>query len=246
VRELDSYQDAYQRLPFEDQMVLYRRRKILEQLGIHRPRRILEVGCGLAPLFTVFNDYEVMSVVEPGEYFYRNAAKHAAGRSNVLLYEGTLEERATELARHDFDFIVLSSLLHEVEDPLSLLRVVGRLCRPKTIVHINVPNAYSVHRLLALSMGLIGSVYTLSDTQLKMQQARTFDVQSLTALVVAAGLRPIEAGTLFIKPFTHQQMANLIDANFLTPEMLEGFYKLAEYLPNYGAEIFMNVGPAAS
>ncbi len=46
-------------------------------------------------------------------------------------------------------FIICSGLLHEVEEPDKMIRDIFRLCGRETIVHINVPNANSIHRLVA-------------------------------------------------------------------------------------------------
>lgn len=45
--------------------------------------------------------------------------------------------------------MILSSLLHKVEDSQRFLRAVFKCCTENTVVHINVPNADSIHRLLA-------------------------------------------------------------------------------------------------
>ena len=39
-----------------------------------------------------------------------------------------------------FDFVIASSLLHEVQDPTRFLRAVRSVCGPETVIHLNVPN----------------------------------------------------------------------------------------------------------
>lgn len=66
-----------------------------------------------------------------------------------------MEEVYKTLLEHDFDFIIISGLLHEVPDPKKLLQSIYKICKQDTLVHINVPNVYSFHRLLAYEMGCI-------------------------------------------------------------------------------------------
>jgi hypothetical protein len=161
------------------------------------------------------------------------------------MHAGTLEQNLDRLAHEPLDFIVLASLLHELEDPLQLLAPIRSLCQESTIVHAIVPNAKSLHRLLAFEMGLIASPYSLSGNQSALQQQRTFDAESLIEMMRTSGFAVFEAGTFFVKPFAHAQMAELIERGFLTPQMLDGLYALERYLPEFGSEIFVNARRAA-
>jgi len=241
MRDLKDYQASYEQLPFEDTQIKFRKRKVIETLNRYQPRSILEIGCGLAPFFNDYTHYDFFTVVEPGEHFYQNAAAHARGKNNVEVLLGTLQENCEKLTERPYDVVLLVSLLHELSDPAALLASVATLCSANTVVHVNVPNAKSVHRLLALEMGLIASVYEKSDTQRKMQQSHTFDVDLLTELLTEANFNVIERGTFFIKPFTHSQMARLQQAGVASDLLLDGLYKLSEYFPDHGSEIFMNV-----
>ena len=119
------------------------------------------------------------------------------------------------------------------------------MCSPATRVHVNVPNARSLHRLLALEMGLIEDVHQLSYNQLCLQQPRTFDIDSLSALCTKNGFEVTEQGSYFIKPYTHRQMAQLQDIGLLDERMLDGLYSLARHLPDMGSEIFVHLRRAA-
>src|SRR5262252_7958285 len=115
MRDLKKYQADYVNLPFESEQVRYRKRTTVESMRRYNARRILEVGCGLDPIFMHFADFESIDIVEPSEIFFRGAEKAAKGRANIRLHAGTLETAAPRLADHRFDFVLVSSLLHEVE-----------------------------------------------------------------------------------------------------------------------------------
>ena len=59
--------------------------------------------------------------------------------------------------------VICSSLLHEVKQPEKLLNAIKKVCNSKTVIHINVPNMFSIHRLLGVEMGMISDVFEASD-----------------------------------------------------------------------------------
>lgn len=239
-RDLDDYARQYRRLPFEPVQAAYRRRRVLQEVARLAPQRLLEVGCGERPLFTELSGMEIV-VVEAADAFAQGARDLGAGRPDVRVLAGRLEDVAvTDGALGPFDLVVLSCLLHEVADPQGLLAAVRRVCAPGAWVHVNVPNAGSLHRLLAVAMGLIEAPGALSATQRTMQQRATYDAASLHAELACAGFEVVDAGSLFVKPFTHAQMQQLVDQGFMTPAMLDGLDRLATDLPALGSELWCN------
>ena len=113
------------------------------------------------------------------------------------------------------------------------------LTKANGIIHINVPNAFSLHRQLAYEMGMIESVYQFSQSNKDFLQFHVFDKESLRKLVVSNGLEVIEEGGYFIKPFTHQQMEGIVD--IVGNQVLEGLWKLGRKYPELASEIFVNV-----
>ena len=70
-----------------------------------------------------------------------------------------------------------------------------------------VPSATSLHRQLARAMGLIDDLSTPSERNRRLLQPRVFDLASLESLFHRCGFEVVGKGGLFIKPFTHDQMA---------------------------------------
>lgn len=227
-------------MPFEATQAAFRRRVVLEQISRYAPGTLLEVGCGLVPLFTDLSAEMDICVIEPSSEFMSHALPLADGRTNVNLVQGYLEEFAEDYNLGGFDFIVLSGLLHEVEDPMRMLAAARRLCHVGSVIHINVPNAQSLHRLLAMEMGLIDNPFELSTTQKYLQQHTTYDIALLAQQITAAGFAIIDSGSYFIKPFTHAQMENLLRSGFLSEAILEGLYGLIRHMPGMGSEIYLN------
>lgn len=240
-RNLVDYTHQYRELPFEPIQLSYRRKCVLKEIAKAQPLSLLEVGCGELPLFQDVNHSPDLqhTVVEPSIEFYENALSLAQGRSNINVIHGLIED--FKGGEDNFDMIVVSCVLHEINDPQTFLGAIRRLCNPTTKVHINVPNAHSLHRLLAVAMGLIPNESAQSDTQKKMQQRSTvFNLTSLKEQIGRAGFSIVDSGSIFVKPFTHAQMQSLVDIGFMTTDMLNGLDHLVEYLPDLGSEIWVN------
>jgi 2-polyprenyl-3-methyl-5-hydroxy-6-metoxy-1,4-benzoquinol methylase len=238
-RNLQDYSLQYKELPFEPIQIIYRRKKVLEEIAAVSPRTLLEVGCGNLPLFVDLEENLGIkhTIVEPTKQFVENAHASSKHRSDVNIFHGFIEDFS---GKDSFDMVVASCVLHEVLDPKKFLSAIRSVCNHNTILHINVPNANSLHRLLAVAMGLIKSQADQSATQKLMQQrTEVYDSLSFNAEIVDAGFKIIRSGSLFIKPFTHLQMQYLVDLGFMTREMLDGLNGLIDALPDNGSELWI-------
>ncbi|MCZ2356052.1 MAG: class I SAM-dependent methyltransferase [Bacteroidia bacterium] len=244
-RNLDAYSNEYLRQPFEPVMIRYRRKKTVEWLGDTRQLSILEIGCGISPAFDWIQHWRWLSLLEPATEFASRIHEQMQHHPSVDLITATLESNPA-FPHAPFDIILLNSLLHELQDPASALKSLHHWAHPQTRIFINVPNALSVHRRLAVHMGLIPSPDTLSDFNHLFQQARVFTPATLQSLAEQCGYRILRQETAFIKPFTHAQMQTWMDAGILTDTLLEGLYRVSPEMPDAGAEIFMELQPIAN
>ena len=243
MRDLIDYTENYTNETFENIQVYYRKKKVLELINLQSHQVILEVGCGLDPLFNTFNDYDKLVILEPSDSFYNNACNlvnnSAFLKSKVDIYNGFLENSSNKLLNYGFDFILISCLLHEIEDTTAFLWELRKISRPGTILHIDVPNAFSFHRILANKIGLIKSVFELSENNKKFQQQRVFDLNSLKSLITSHGFEITRSGSFFIKPFTHKQMAEMVRLKIVDSSVLDGLYNMVESFPELGSEIYV-------
>ena len=161
-----------------------------------------------------------------------------------MLHQATFEQAAEALAREEFDFIVLSGLLNEVDDPDQVLELARSLCSPATVVHVNTPNARSLHNLIGLEMGLIGSLFATSSLGQKLQRRSTFDLAGMRQMTARRGFQVVDFGTYFLKPFTSQQMAEMKKRGLIDDRVLEGLYAVSRHFPESGAELFVNLKTA--
>ena len=237
MRNLDNYSQAYQELPFEHTLADFRRKLVLERIIYHAPGACLEVGCADEPIFLHTNPKIAITTIEPAFTFFQCAEKQAETFQNVKVINECVEDFVSS---EDYDFIIVSGVLHEVLDPTAVLASLKKLAQPETMIHINVPNASSLHRQLAKAMGLIESVFEVSETQQMMQQQqRPFDMLSLTKLVETNGFKVSETGGYFVKPFTHAQMEFVREMGVLNADMLEGLFHLGTQIPALASEIWL-------
>jgi SAM-dependent methyltransferase len=243
---VNDYTRAYQAdYGFESVMVKARQQLILELLASKQPQVIVEVGCGSELLYERALDagqsFAQWVIVEPSAQFADSARSAVRPTVPCMVIETYFEGAADEVLRTCVappDLVICSGLLHEVPNPAALLAAARNvLSGGSGLLHVNVPNALSLHRRLARLMGLVADEHDLTTRNLSLQQQRVFDLPELEHTVLAAGFRPMERGGYFLKPFTHQQMSSL---SFLTPAILDGLWKLGQDLPELASEVFVN------
>lgn len=246
MRNIQDYTEKYIHKAFEDVMVKIRKKIVVEQCKRYSHINIVEIGCGMEPLFMEFDDFKHMVIIEPSELFVSNARQMAEERGvtdRVMIINDFVEnvDYRSVISQGKISLVLVSSLLHEVDEPQKLLNQVNKLCSEDTIVHINVPNAKSLHRLIAVASGMITDEHDRSQEQVIMQSSRTYDIELLREEVSKAGFYVIDQGSYFLKPFTHKQMKQCLDAEIIDGTVLKGLEKGIKFLPDYGAEIYVNV-----
>jgi 2-polyprenyl-3-methyl-5-hydroxy-6-metoxy-1,4-benzoquinol methylase len=189
--------------------------------------RVLELGCATG----------AMTVAFAGEGRAVVAVDHAAG------YLATARERGLEgvdWRQGDFaavlpatgshDHVVLANVLHELDDPEALLAAVAeRHLAPGGTVHVSLQNPQSLHRLVALEMGLIDDLSAVAANGLKYATRRLYTAAELTALAERAGLELLHREGVMLKPLPNDAMAAL------DPAVLAGFVAAARHLPDHAA-----------
>jgi SAM-dependent methyltransferase len=243
MRDLQSYSNEYINQPFESYQVGYRKRLVLDIIEKNNHKTILEVGCAVNPLFEFFTDFELLTILEPSTLFYDKTVKDIADRNfgdKVEIFHNFFEDDVEAVNSRTYDLIIISALIHEIDDLNSFFLRLKELVKPGTVVHIDVPNANSLHRLLAVEMGLIKSQLEMSNLNIQYQQNRVFNLDSLEKLATDYDFNVIEKGSYFIKPFTHTQMQKMMDNNIIDTKVLDGFYNLIKHFPDLGSEIYIN------
>jgi hypothetical protein len=235
----NDYQLNYQKLSFEDELRKFRMAYVADYLKTIKANKILEIGCGNDPIHLYFNEFEVLDLIEPGKHFYEFTKNMIAQDSRISIQNCFLEEAILPVNNH-YDVIIIGGFLHEIDNPEAVLALVKNIANDQTIVITYVPNANSFHRLLALESGLIKSNYEFSQNDKAFGRRHVFNLQSIQSLFQQSGFISVKTDAYFIKPFTHEQMNELMESSFLSEELLIGLNKMSKYLPDMGCEIFLS------
>lgn len=239
---IHQYQENYRtQYGFEAEMVKYRRKFVMERLNAIKPKTVVEVGCGSELLYQHYYQekgaVDQWIIVEPGTEFYCVASK--SGLVNLVAIQGFFEDAIPQIRAQlptPPDMIIMSSVLHEVSSPQDLLKAAQRIMGEQSVLHVNVPNATSFHRMLAKAMGLIGNVNKLSARNLELLQHRVYDATSLRLDIEASGLEIVSEGGYLVKPFTHAQMQAIYP--HIGDAVLDGLYQLGKEHPELASEIY--------
>lgn len=131
-----------------------------------------------------------------------------------------------------FDTVIASFVLEHVEDPVSVLKdTLGWLNDDGKLIAI-VPHADSLHRRLAVTMGLQEKTSDLGGTDIRMGHRRVYDLASFEDDIKAAGYNIEMKKGFLIKLIPQSLMANFSD------EMLKGLMELGDQIPiEYTASI---------
>lgn len=132
-----------------------------------------------------------------------------------------------------YDTIVMGHVLEHIFDPIFVLKRIKNWLKDDGVLIISVPNAQSIHRLAAVEMNLLKSIYDLNQRDVELGHYRVYDLNILHEHVTTSGLRVLNSGGIFLKPLSNGQ----IETNW-TDQMIEGFYQLGKKFPSNCAEIY--------
>jgi 2-polyprenyl-3-methyl-5-hydroxy-6-metoxy-1,4-benzoquinol methylase len=190
-------------------------------------RRVLELGCatGLMTTLLARDGIEVIGIDRSERYLARAAERRLAG---VRLVQADLTDLPSDIGM--FDHVIAANVLHELPDPQAVLaRVTARHLSPAGTVHVSLQNPRSLHRLVAMEMGLIDDLCAVAARGERFGTLRLYEADELSAMVCAAGLREVAREGVFLKPLPNDAMAAL------GPDVLDGFERAARHLPEHGA-----------
>jgi len=138
-----------------------------------------------------------------------------------------------------YDHVVATALLANLEEPAEFLKRIRTQLAPHGKLHVTVANPQSLHRLLAVEMGLIRNVSEPSERD-KLLRARTIDLDALLTMAETAGLACHHQGGVLLKPFPNAMMTQFPDS------MIEGLDRLATLFPEFASVHYLIFANSAS
>lgn len=232
--QLDRLQDRYLE-PTPDRQVDQRLMELLAEALIPKLQtsRLLELGVGdqiwtprlcraLPQVVTVDGSAQLLQAMtsrQPG--------------ANWTPVHSLFEDYRPE---QPFDCVLATFVLEHVANPLEILRLAARhWLLPGGSLHVAVPHALSLHRRLAVRMGLSSHLAQLGATDRHLEHTHCFTVFELEGLMVEAGFRLVERQGFNCKTLPNRDMAHL------SPAQLEGLFWLGNELPiEYAATLYLH------
>ena len=124
-----------------------------------------------------------------------------------------------------FDTVLSSLVLEHVESPAKVLATAAQWLKPQGRLVVIVPNAHSLHRRLAVAMGLAHAADELGASDVRLGHRWVFTIARLEADLAQVGLQISRKAGWFTKPLPQGMMTEFSDA------LLEGLMKLGDELP---------------
>lgn len=156
--------------------------------------------------------------------------------SNVKFIYSLFEEFTCD---EQYDYIFCSYVLEHVTNPAVILDIGYKALKPLGKLFITVPNAQALSRQMALEMGLIHDLYTLTENDIAHGHRRVFDMISLKNLLEGSLFSNIlEVGGTFVKQFADFQFNQMIEKEIIGKMQLMGMQKIARKYPELSGSIY--------
>jgi 2-polyprenyl-3-methyl-5-hydroxy-6-metoxy-1,4-benzoquinol methylase len=225
-----SYGEAY--APFDAAMRGYMMRALAPHF---RDGACLQVGCAHGDQTNLLAErFGDLTVVEPARAFLDLAAARAP--PGVRFVEALIEDFEPD---RPFATILFSHVLEHVADPAGCLARLGSMLAPGGRLLVVVPNAEAASRRIAVKMGVLEQLESLSESDVAAGHRRVYRLDTLTADARRAGLAVVDTGGIFFKPLANFQFDALIGGPLIGEAFMEGCFELGKEHPSFCASIYL-------
>jgi 2-polyprenyl-3-methyl-5-hydroxy-6-metoxy-1,4-benzoquinol methylase len=133
-----------------------------------------------------------------------------------------------------FDTVLATFVLEHVDDPALIIhRAYQNWLKPKGKLAIVVPHALSLHRRLAVKLGIASYPGELGETDQRMGHKHCFTCYEMEKIIVGAGFKIIEQKGMFTKVLPNSMLVSCSD------QQLRSLFELGMDLPiEYSATIY--------
>ena len=111
--------------------------------------------------------------------------------------------------KEKFSDIILTDSLEHVDNPIQILSLIKSWLHKDGSLHIIVPNALSLHRLIGVEMGLLETPYHFNQNDIAASHLRVYDTLSLRHDILESGLKISSIEGVQLKPLTDTKLADM-------------------------------------
>lgn len=139
-----------------------------------------------------------------------------------------------------YDNIVLTHVLEHLDDPVLVLkRINDEWLADGGRLFLVCPNANAPSRQIAVKMGLITHNSAITPAEAAHGHRCTYTLDTLERDAVAGGLAVVQRSGIFFKALANFQWDRLLQTDIISPEYLDGCYKLGQQYPNLCSSVFL-------
>lgn len=191
----------------DNKVLAYDREKMIPYI---KGPNVLELGCGdgdwIPDMIKIFGH---SYVVDASPKLLAHVV--AANGKNVTTFNSLFEE-FTPPSGLKFNTVVATHVLEHVDDPIRVLQRCREWLAPDGIVLIIVPNANSIHRQLAVMMGIQKTIYDFSPRDREVGHQRVYDMAMMRGDIANAGFEITFERGLSLKALPNGMMTEFSDS----------------------------------
>lgn len=218
----------------------YKRFEFLKKLNNYidlRKSTVLEFGSASGQMTEILSKMtKGVIAVDGSTEFIRIAKARVRNARNVKFYESYFEKFTLD---EKVECLILHHVLEHLRTPRSLLLKVNSYLKKDGIVAISVPNAHALSRQLAVKMGLLNSIYDLTENDKNHGHFRIYDWKRLEEQLAQSGLIVIGRHGLSFKIFSDKQNIEMLNSKIIGEEQIKGLWQLADEFPEIAGAIMV-------
>lgn len=229
---IDNVYEQYKRLEFIGK---------LESYISLKNSKIIEFGSATGQMTEILSKVaQTVVAVDGSRDFIEIARKRVGNANNVSFYESYFENFKLD---EKFDSLVMHHILEHIENPVCLLPNLKKFLNDNGVLVISVPNAHALSRQLAVKMGLLSSVYELTDNDKHHGHYRVYDWKMLENQIINSGYSIIGKHGLSFKLFSDKQNIEMLNAKIIGEEQIKGLWQMGDQFPDFAGAMMIVAKP---
>lgn len=196
-------------------------------------RDVLEVGVGTGDITRVLLDkFDRVICVDSDKRNFKNLEKVIKKEDlrriefvNSKIEEVNLSEKYKD--------IILFGILEHLKNPVRVLKKIYESLDKNGKIYLLVPLANSIHRLLAVKMGMIPNTTSLSESDIQLGHYRVYTPKLFRNHLIKAGLKVIYEQPFYLKPLPTGMLKSL------PVEVHRGLDLLGRTYPEFASLIYV-------
>lgn len=226
--DIDNIYEQYKRLEFIEKLSLYINLK---------SSSVLEFGPATGQMTELLSSrVKNVVAVDGSNEFIKIAKNKVKNANNVTFYESYFEDF---ILNEKFDCLIFHHIIEHLENPQLIFGKLIPFLKKDSIIAISVPNSHALSRQLAVKMGLLNSVYDLTENDKNHGHYTVYDWCKTENLILKSGYSIIGRHGLSFKLFSDKQNVDMLINNIIAEEQIKGLWKLADELKEYAGAIMI-------